>query len=460
MFTQSNTHSARRVRRLVPPILLVAALALILGCGSNGQANLPQHHPTDARQTAHDATRRVLLTVSPTHPGHDFAQGAVALSVETNQLATPDLSASHKALVALMRLLGPGMLRVGGSSLDDSWWTTDGEPAPTWAKTVVDPSDLIALRSLLIAANWRVVLGVDFGHFEPTRAASEVRVAQAILGSRLLGFEIGNEPNSYEDGDEPLRPASYSLSNYLSEVDTYSTAMRNVVPGLRLYGPDLGLSTWLSTLDLDQTLPFDVITEHYYPTKYSVPKGSCEGTSTPTALELISPYIRERESIAARNLAKAGQLLHREVRISETNNTSSCDVEGGPDTSPVFASALWSLDWSLRSASAGVGGINFHGNFGLCPPNSYSSVCEPDRATAARGAVIARPEYYGLLAARQLEGGRFVPAHLVTSELLPNMVTWATVGPSGTLKIAIENLAIGGLPQHIAIPSFRLFWNI
>jgi hypothetical protein len=199
-------------------------------------------------------------------------------------------------------------------------------------------------------------------------------------------------------------------------------------------------------------MPFNAITEHYYPTTYSVPKDSCEATPIPTASRLLSPYIRERESAAAQRLVEAGQAAHREVRISETNNTSSCDVEGGPDTSPIFASALWSLDWALRSASAGVAGINFHGNFGLCPPNSYSPVCEPNGAAAAQGQVIARPEYYGLLAARQLEGGRFVPARLVASGALPDLVPWATRDPDGTLTIAIENFATNGPPQPVSIP--------
>ncbi len=453
MFTQSTIHLPRRSRPLALLVLATLAFTLtLLGCGSTGQAQSPERRVSDTHQTTHSAAQQVRLTVETAHPGPEFAQGAVGLSVETNQLATEDLSATHTSLVALMRLLGPGVLRIGGSSLDYSWWTSNGEPAPAWAKTIVDPNDLITLRRLLIAADWRVILGVDLGHFDPVRAANEAGVAQQILGSRLLGFEIGNEPDSYAEGKEPFRPASYNLSNYLGEIATYSATMRAAAPDIRLYGPDVSSSAWLPGLALDKAIPFNAITEHYYPTKYSVHKGSCEGTPIPSAGELLSPYIRERESLAAQTLVEAGHIAHREVRISETNNTSSCDVEGGPDTSPVFASALWSLDWALRATSAGVAGVNFHGNFGLCPPNSYSPVCEPDSAAAARGQVTARPEYYGLLAARQLEGGRFVPARLVTTHSLPNIVTWATVDPNGTLKIAIENFATEGLPQPISIP--------
>jgi hypothetical protein len=351
-----------------------------------------------------------------------------------------------------MRLLGPGTLRVGGNSVDDSWWTSDDEQTPAWAKSVVTPADLDSLHSLLVAAGWRTILGVDLGHFDPTRAASEASFAKRILGSSLLGFEIGNEPNAYGGDLDKLRPQSYSVSDYLDDVAAYSAAIGTAAPGLRLYGPDLSSSAWLPAITSDKPVPFTTITEHYYPTKYSVSKGACEGTPTPTAPELLSPYIRERESAAAQAIVKVGQIEHREVRISETNDTSSCDVAGGPATSPVFASALWSLDWILRSASAGVAGLNFHGDFGLCPPNSFSPVCAPDKAATAQGRVIARPEYYGLLAARQLEGGRFVPTRLIASGPLPDIMTWATLGTNRTLKIVIESLATEGSAQPVSIP--------
>ena len=397
------------------------------------------HHPGKS------AIQRTTVTVEPTQMGREFALGAVGLSIEAEELTTRDLNTSHSSLVALMRLLGPGVLRIGGNTLDRSWWTSDAEQPPAWATSVVTPADLVSLRELLVATGWRSILGVDLGHFEPTRAADEARTAERILGSRLLGIEIGNEPNGYSIPPINLRTSTYSVGIYLKEVSAYSAAIHTTSPAIPLYGPELSTPSWVAAIASDTQDPFAVLTEHYYPTSYSVPRGVCEGTALPTELDLLSPQIRQEENTLLETLVTAGQLAHRPTRISETNTTSSCDASGGPDTGPVFASALWSLDWILRAASAGVAGLNFHGYFGVCTPVTYSPVCAPSDAAGAREQVSARPEYYGLLAARQLEGGHFVPIYISEQNTSADFTTYATVHPNGGITLAIDNFATKGM---------------
>jgi hypothetical protein len=112
-----------------------------------------------------------VLRVDTSRPGDDFEVGAVGLSTEAEELSSGHLSADHPSLVRLMRLLGPAVLRIGGNSVDLSWWTSSGEPPPPWATNTVTPTDLRVLHGLLTATGWRVLLGVDLGHFEPARAA-------------------------------------------------------------------------------------------------------------------------------------------------------------------------------------------------------------------------------------------------------------------------------------------------
>lgn len=435
---------ARRARSFTSLALLVVALVSILLI--HGSTGLSQTHRPSA----------VALTIERHHPGRGFALGAIGLSIEARELATSDLNASDRSLVALMRLLGPGVLRIGGNSLDDSWWTSDGEPAPAWAKSVISPADLERLSRLLAATGWRAILGVDLGHFDPIRAAGEAQVAERILGSRLLGFEIGNEPSDYERAHIDLRASSYSVANYLEELNAYSTAMRASVPAISFYGPDLGSSTsesWLWPVASQNGTLFSSIDVHYYPTHYSVARGACEATPVPTAAELLSSQVRESEDAELQAMVKAGELAHRGVRISETNDTSSCDLPGGPATSPVFASALWALDWALRASSAGIVGLNFHGYLGRCKPESFAPMCEPASAHTGFGRVAPRPEYYGLLAARQLEGGRFVPVRISPSNSTPNLTAWATVTSHGTIRLAIENFSTEGAAQPISIAA-------
>lgn len=71
-----------------------------------------------------------ILKVDTKQPGNVFDHGAVGLSVDANELDSGDLSANHPSLVHLMRLIGPSVLRIGGDSVDESWWTSNDEPPP------------------------------------------------------------------------------------------------------------------------------------------------------------------------------------------------------------------------------------------------------------------------------------------------------------------------------------------
>jgi hypothetical protein len=464
------TSFSMRSRWLALAALLAAALTaavllsglgsgLLHGSGSAGLGHSLPRRPDYIRHTGNTEAQSKTLTVEPAHVEKEFAPGAVGLSIEADELATPDLSANHKSLVELMRPLGPGVLRVGGNAIDYSWWTSRDEQPPAWATSVVTPADLASLRRLLIATDWRAILGIDLGHFDPDRAANEAYIATHILGSSLLGFEIGNEPNDYGGPLVKLRSQSYTASDYIDELATYSTAMKAVAPGIRIYGPDLSShaspQAWLQPIASDHNMPFAAITQHYYPTSYSVSKAACKGTPVPTALELLSSQVRERENTFLQALTQAGQISHRETRITETNTTASCDTGGGPATSPVFASALWALDWTLRSVSAGVAGLNFHGYFGRCAPDGVNPICAPGYMAEEHGRVIARPEYYGLLAARQLEGGRFLPVNLDGQSGLGGLTAYATLHPDHVITLAIDDLDAPGTTHiYIRIPGY------
>ena len=199
---EANPQTAWRARRPSSIRLLGALVALVaFALGVIKAVHISAHSIAVAqapaavdRFAAHEAGTQAAATlnVDPSHPELRFSTRAVGLSVEADEIATQDLSPTHSTLVRLMRLLGPGVLRLGGDSLDYSWWTAFGESAPAWATSVVTPSDLIELDKLLVATNWSVILGLDLAHFDPGRAASEAHAAERILGSHLLGFEIGN----------------------------------------------------------------------------------------------------------------------------------------------------------------------------------------------------------------------------------------------------------------------------
>jgi hypothetical protein len=371
-----------------------------------------------------------------------FARGAVGLSTEAEELSGDHLSAERHRLVWLMRLLGPSLLRVGGDSVDSSWWTSDGEPPPSWATNTVTPADLDVLHGLLHATGWRVLLGVDLGHFEPERAADEVHYASAILGTSLVGVEIGNEPDDFS-GKKDLRPRTYDVAEYLSEAEAYREALGRITPGVPVYGPALSGTSWLTKIGPAARI-FTEITQHYYPavacsqTAHSEPQ--------PPVEELLSPTVRALENEVLEVLAEAGALADRPTRIGETNtDTAACGE--------TFASALWALDWVLRAVSDGVSGVNFHGDLGFCGDASESPICVSRDNAVNIEDVTAQPEYYGLVAASQLEGGRFVSTRLTAPDPLPSLTAWATVAPNGTVRVAIDNLTTAGAAQPVSVPT-------
>jgi hypothetical protein len=390
------------------------------------------------------------LKVDTSRLGATFEVGAVGLSVETRELSTGRLNSAHRRLVRLMRLLGPSLLRVGGNSVDISWWTSRGEPAPAWATNTVTPSDLTALRELLAATGWRVLLGVNFGHFAPARVADEARSAHEILGTMLAGFEIGNEPDDFGAPEQGLRAPSYNVRSYLHEAETYRQILSIGAPGVPIYGAALSGTSWLAQIGAGAGI-FTEITQHFYPNRDCHLGQSTFAGLPPAAGGLLSPVVRQRENEVLSALVQASSLTGgRPTRIGETNGFSCA---GDPSASPALASSLWALDWALRAASSGVQGLSFHGGLGVCGSDSQSPICATSEAADRAGDPTAQAQYYGLLAARRLEGGRFAPALLSGTGPLTNLTAWATIAPDGTLTIAIDDLAATGASQPVTISA-------
>jgi hypothetical protein len=389
----------------------------------------------------------VTLTAETNQRGHEFPAGAVGLSIEPTQLATGRLTARYHRLVGLMRLFGPAVLRIGGGSVEFTWWTANGEPKPAWAIDTITPTDLYALRGLLRATGWRALLGVDLAHFEPTRAVQEASYASRILGKSLLGIEIGNEPDGYPL--HHLRSQRYSAGEYLREAEVYQRSLTASVPGLAVYGPATTSTTQWPNQMGTQARMFTAITQHYYPINTCPAKPPPLGPE-PTAATLLSPATREQENTFLARLTKAGALAGRPTRIDETNSVA-CNAHS--DASPGFAGALWALDWALRAASSGVSGLNFYAWLPACDANPESPICVPGRGAAGIEDLEANVDDYGLLAARELEGGVFVPTRITGAAPMSELTAWATRARDGTVKIAIEDFSTAGPPQRVSLST-------
>ena len=117
--------------------------------------------------------------------------------------------------------------------MDETFWTSTGETAPSWSMGTITPSDLTALASLAKASGWKVILGVNLKEYDPARAADEAKYAQQDLGSSLEAVEIGNEPDLYS-------AYKSNPSQYPVDFAAYVAAIRQAAPGVPIEGTDAG----------------------------------------------------------------------------------------------------------------------------------------------------------------------------------------------------------------------------
>jgi hypothetical protein len=406
---------------LVALVVAIAA-AMLAACGGGARTQAG----TVASGGGPGAARKVVVSVSSRRSGHSLPAAFVGLAMEDWTLTGNQFA--HSNLRRYLLALGPrGLLRIGGNSLDRSFWTSRHEPPPPWAHGTATPASLRTLDSVLRGTGWRVILGVNLLHLDPARAVDEARAATRILGPNLAAIEIGNEPDRY----------GISEASYLEEFRQYAQALRAALPTVRLAGPDASSSgrRWLLTFARRQAQAPDValMTFHNYP------ESAC-GQKMPTIAELLSAQAEHSEQAAADAAVTAGRLDGVPATIDETN---SAVCWGAPGTSNVFASALWSLDDTLLLAHAGLAGVEFQGRIAGCA--AYSPLC-----TGRHGAALfARPDFYGLLAAQQVLPGAFLQ---VAEPGEGRLHAYALQGPDGAMSVVLDDFG-GPLAVTLRLPG-------
>ncbi len=401
---------------------VVVSAALLGTCGGAGRARAAV-----AARVSHE----VAVAITPQRSGHSLAPAFVGLAVEDWTLTRNQFA--HTNFGQYLRALGPaGLLRIGGNSLDQSFWTSQRERPPAWSQGTATPASLRALARVVRGTGWRVILGVNLRHFAPQRAADEARYAVRILGRNLAAIEIGNEPDHY----------GISETAYLRRFRRYAQVLHAAVPGVGVAGPDAasGDRRWLAAFARQQASAPEItmLTFHNYP------ESAC-GSRQPTIADLLSVRDERSELRAAAAAVAAGRLDHVPSIIDETN---SAVCWGTPGVSDVYASALWSLDYTMLLADAGLSLVEFQGRIAGCA--AYSPLC-----TVGRGFdLTARPDFYGLLAVQQVVPGAFLK---LTNPDSRTLRAYAVQDSRGSLSVVLDN--VGGpvsVKLHLPHPGYRL----
>jgi hypothetical protein len=318
----------------------------------------------------------VNLSVDQTKPGYTIPENFEGLSYETRLLAeSPDfLNENNKVLIQLIKNLGPGILRIGGNTSDETDWTGSARTSETPANSLTT-TEVDHLAAFSKAIGWPVIFGLNLAAYDPAKAANEANYVYKTV-SNLYALQSGNEPDVFY---QRWRSPNYNYTNYQREWWSYLSAVRKQTPQATFAGPDITPfnNAWLISFTGNENKNIRLIDGHYYDTgPASLP--SIAYTDILTQNSKLAEYLATLHALAYK--------YHLPYRISEGNSVFGGGKKGVSD---VFASALWALDFMWTVAENHGQGINFHGGGDFF---AYSPL------TVQNGISISKPEYYAMLA--------------------------------------------------------------
>jgi hypothetical protein len=368
-------------------------------------------HPA-SRLFAQRVPLPVTLTIGkPT--GRRIAEDFTGLSYESAQLSDANFFAGDNTrLIELIAGLGQhGVLRIGGNTSEYCFWKSDPQAHGTSANSVQGPlgpdkgnkaprrrviteQAIRNLRDFLDhVPGWSLIYGLNLGLGTPETAAEEAAFVSRVVGSKLLAFQMANEPDLfYKNG---LCPASYNADQFIIEWRRFFEAVRKRVPDAPFAGPDTAFNNdWLVPFAKAFRNDVKFVSSHYY----------AEGP--PNDPEMDIPRLLRPDPRLEREFSGLQQVTRETGLPFQLAETNSCYGGGKEGVSDTFASALWGADYMFRIAQAGGIGVNFHGGgYGWYTPIA---------GTRAKGFEV-RPLYYGMRLFRETSTGEMLETNLSTA---------------------------------------------
>jgi hypothetical protein len=344
------------------------------------------------------------------------------LSYEKEHLTDAYFSGSNAALIAMLKLLGPSVLRIGGNAVDAAMWQPSAMPvAPGTVGSAIGTVDVDNLAALVAASGWKAIYGINLKTNTPTTAADEAKYAASKLGATLYAFEVGNEVEQFG--------LSYTqvLANWNGEVQ----AIKGAVANAQFDGPDTGgvgaYNTWTVPFAKDEASSIMLLTQHYY-------RGN--GTSASSTMsELLAPDPTLAGLLGGVGGAASSNNISSGFRLTEANSFYD---HGAPGVSDALGSALWALDFMFNVAAHGGTGVNFHGGGpGQDPkhpniPFYYSPIEEANSQV-----VGAKPIFYGLLLFSQAGSGDLYATTAKAGSL--NFSAYSIAQSDGSTNVVLNN---------------------
>jgi hypothetical protein len=323
------------------------------------------------------------VTVNTGSTVGNVGAGFAGLSYEKTHVMNGSLTSANAPLIALYKLLGSPVLRIGANDVDVCTWggtgTAPAQPSGQPFTHSIRTGGVDQLCGFLAATGSKVIYGVNFAAHVVAPSAAEAAYVMSMCPQSIVGFEIGNEIDKYG-----------SWAAQQTEWESFANAIV-ATPGALLVGPATtggGYQTFVPAFAAAEAPKFGtkltLLTNHYYVA------GSGSNAATAASLQTVSanivPTATALNSTATQNHVPNG------FRIGEANTFSGHGQMGVSDT---LISGLWAIDYMFVNAEHGAAGVNFHGGeTGMdgTRPFYYEPIMENN------GSVVeVHPEYYGML---------------------------------------------------------------
>ena len=398
------------MRVLLPVLVVIAAVAA--GCS-----------PV---KNYHIDTSENITVLSAGSGAEEIDSTFAGFSYEKSILSKPFFTASNLSMIKLFRLLGPGVLRIGGNSVNKTSWGGPGNSGKGSKSGNTLTGDIDNLAEFLKASGWKVIYGLNGTSSPPELTASEAAYAASKLGDSLYGFEIGNEPDLYWHNS--LEGSGFSFDDFINLWLRYYSSINSAITD---HSPAFSGPATASDYK-KYTVPFaiklgtkvNLLTHHYYVANGTAqPRPTIDRLLTSLSPENNGHLLRELEAIKK----AADSYVSGRYRIAEANSFYN---GGAPDVSNNFGSALWALEFCFLLAQNGACGVNFHGGGNS---TGYTPI-----ANDRNGRIIeARAEYYGILLFSLVANGKLMKVEQTGGA--SSLYSYAVDERDGTCSLIIVN---------------------
>ncbi|KAH9942088.1 glycoside hydrolase family 79 protein [Amylocystis lapponica] len=367
------------------------------------------------------------FTVAPPAPAQDatifglsiqLPAGFVGFSIEMSVInQVPFLN----LMALLQKREGTIRIRVGGNTQD---YATEIASLPNYkiveklGEVISDPTETPALVwtpdmiyllgnvSALVDVNWW--LGIPFNDTSNLRLQI-AELGEGILGDRVLGFQVGNEPDLYANHGH--RPVGYTPQDYSNEFGVMVNAVAadaNIPVHNNLLGPGVSGTwtpedVWSTGFITTYASSLGALVVERYPNNNCAARYPNQGFGNPIDPQAVFPdYLTHASGqnivgayISSTQLAQAAG---KPFIMFETN-TASCG--GFPGLSDSFGSALWAADYTLQMGFTNFSGANFHVG-GV--DDTYNPFLPPPTNMSTYEKWTIFPIFYGLIATAEAIG--------------------------------------------------------